>query len=211
MKSQLSRCLLAAASVVALILAAGETARADLIGFTYTTTASPATLTGGSLSTTSLATLTETPTASGLGVATSGIPLLIPIATYTVTSNAIGTDHDFFNGTITQLVTIQDTASGATGIFTLSEFYFGGVNQANTSITPSITVLPSWDSLLIGNHLYSIDFMMETYNNRTQQGSIQIGLAVTTAVPEPSALTLAGIGVLGFLAYARCRRPSHSR
>jgi hypothetical protein len=88
----------------------------------------------------------------------------------------------------------------------LLELFSGSVNKANTNITPSITVLPSSDSLLIGQNLYTIDFIDETFNNRTKTGTIAIGLDTQHAVPEPSGLTLAGIGALGFLAYSRWRR-----
>jgi hypothetical protein len=196
-----------AAAAAALTLGVGGAAHADLIGFTYQTTALSTTLTGTSSSTTSLATLTETPTPWGSGWATSGVPLLVPVATYTVSSNATGTDLDVFNGTITQQVTITDTASTATGTFTLLELFSGSVNHNNTNITPSITVLPSSDSLMIGSNVYNIDFIEEMYNNHTKVGTIQIGLeADAVTAPEPSGLTLAGIGALGMLAYSRWRR-----
>ena len=83
------------------------------------------------MSTTSLATLIETATPSGSGWATSGVPLLIPVATYTVSSNA---------------------TSG------------------------------------------------------TKTGTIQIGLEANATAPEPSGLSLAGIGARGFLAYSWWRR-----
>jgi hypothetical protein len=206
MNREFRTCLGTAAAAVALTLTVGAAAHADLIGFTYDTTASSTTLTGHSLSTTSLATLIETPTPSGSGWATSGGPLLIPVATYTVSSNATGTDLDVFNGTIPQQVTITDTASGGTGTFTLLELFSGSVNTINTNITPSITVLPWSDSLLIGQNSYTIDFLDETFNNRTKTGTIQIGLEANPAVPEPSGLTLAGIGAMGLLAYSRWRR-----
>jgi hypothetical protein len=195
-----------AAAAVAVNLGVGGAARADLIGFTYQTTASLTTLTGTSSSTTSQATLTETPTHWGSGWATSGVPLLVPVATYTVRSNATGTDLDVINGTITQQVTIKDSASGATGTFTLLELFSGSVNQNNTNITPSITVLPWSDSLQIGPNVYTIDFIEEMYSNRTRTGTIQIGLEADAVAPEPSALTLAGLGALGMLAYSRWRR-----
>jgi hypothetical protein len=135
------------------------------------------------------------------------MPLFIPVATYTVSSNATGRDLDIFHQTITEHVTIKDTASGHTGTFTLLERFSGSVNKANTAITPSITVLPWSDSLRIGRDIYRIEFLEETYNTHTKKGTIEIGLKVKAdaadPAPEPSGLTLAGLGALGLLAYAR--------
>jgi hypothetical protein len=212
MKRELRTCLGAIAAAVALTLAVGGTAQADLIGFTYHTTAASTILTGHSLHTTSQATLIETPVPSGSGRARSGMPWFIPVATYTVSSNATGRDLDIINQTITEQVTIRDTASGSTGTFTLLELFSGSVNQANTMIAPWILVLPWSDSLRIGRNIYRIEFLEETYDNRTKTGTIQIGLDAdaAAAAPEPSGLTLAGLGALGLLAYARWPR-GHAR
>ena len=74
------------ASAVAIGLVAGDAAVAGGVPFTYTTTASPTTLTAPTQgSTGNSAILTETPIVSGSGMATPTLSP-IPVATYTVPS-----------------------------------------------------------------------------------------------------------------------------
>jgi PEP-CTERM motif len=200
--------LFLAGLAVAIGLIASDAARAGSVPFTYTTTASTTTLTGTSqIGSGNTATLTETPVVSGSGEATS-TPSPIPVATYTVTFATPPSSSDsflFYDETITQDVTITDTTSGAKGTFVLTEAFFGILTGTNRNITPSISVSPLSNELNLGLNVYKAYYTQVTNNSNANLGTIQIGLEVTS-VPEPSSLTLAGMGIAGALAVYSRRR-----
>jgi hypothetical protein len=186
-------------------LAAGGTARAGSVPFTFTTTASPTTLTATNGS--AHATLTETPIASGSGVADTDPltdPIYVAIANITLTRTSTSKAYTF-NQSIIQDVTVTDTATGKTGEFVLTED-FSIPSGIHANITVSIEVADAQQNgLVIGNYLYEIGETGQTFNNHLDTGSLEIGL-YASAVPEPSTLNLAGMGVVGAIAYGRLRR-----
>jgi hypothetical protein len=191
---------------VAVGLIAGDAARAGTVPFTYAATASPTTLISSSGPNT--ATITETPVTSGSGTAETDLTTpttYVSIASYALSRTSTAPTYPF-DASITQDVTITDTASGKSATFVLTETFDVSVNGLYPNVTASITVAPSQTSgIMIGNYVYNIGVTNVNYGTTTYHGTIQMGL-YATAVPEPSSLTLAGMGLAGALAvYARRR------
>jgi hypothetical protein len=190
----LRRSLLAFAALA--VLGVGSDARAGQL-FSYASTPVPA------------VTAEPTTTVTYTGIAGSG---------ETDTDIAVGEiflappsgDGAVASGPITWSVDITDTASGDLGTFALTSTLFGSVTATSSLLDFTWTGDPV--SQVLGGFIYTvtakfIDVPVVQTDGSTTPGSLT-ATVTATAIPEPSTIAMAGIGLLGLAGTALRRRRS---
>ncbi|HEY7326761.1 MAG TPA: PEP-CTERM sorting domain-containing protein [Gemmataceae bacterium] len=192
----------------ALLLSATDSARADLISWTYNWEPSSAKIAadgGGS----GWIGLTNEPSKSSAG---SSNTVITNLRTF---STALQSTPDMFNhAAYTFTLNLRDNASQATGSLNFSGFFSGTLTDSSANIKNAITS-PTTQALTLGGNTYTVSLGNYTPPGppgATNAGSLNAFVTVTpgsggggvvSGVPEPSTLSLAALafpcaGVLGW-------------
>jgi hypothetical protein len=177
---------------LALLLAGAAEGRADLIHWTYSWSNSPAAVTADSPGT-SYITLSDAVTKEAVGDTD------IVATNLRVHSTAPRSQPDVFTDKgYTLTLKLTDEASGRSGQLVFTGAFNGKASAANDTITNTFTG-PVTQSLVLGDHVYTVT--IGAYTAPGPPGAANAGsigahaLVVINTLPEPGALTLAGLGV----------------
>jgi hypothetical protein len=179
--------------------------QAGTIPFTYT-----ATITSDTLSYMDMGAGSGTVTPTAISGTQSGVansaPSTLPASdaiggyTYTYSGGNYPPNAYFVTGSVDVQITVTDTASGQTGIFTVVETY-GNLVSSNT-VPPSPSLTGSGATVMIGNYSYTLNTTSIGTNINIPGTAILIGFQYTS-VPEPNSMAMLGIGMMGFFAFRR--------
>jgi hypothetical protein len=106
-------------------------------------------------------------------------------------------------------LSITDQPSNQTGLFNLAGTFTISNFTPGSAIQDVTFTSPSTQSLVIGGGAYTIStyrFSPDTVNDASSVGGFGLRVDAVSAVPEPSSLALAGIGVAGLAGYGLRRR-----
>jgi hypothetical protein len=200
---------------IAFLLGWPAAAQADLIAWSYDwTTATPSVFADGG----STGRLDIFPTA-GSTVSTTDIIASIIETFSTASPDSLDT---FTNTPYSLSVTLTDTASGASALFTFTGTLNGTFSSSPITNITSVFDSPNPQSALLGTNTYTVTLTDFVTPGRTVMGFILAHVEVVpeanvpeanVPVPEPSALVLAGLGlvVLGGKTWPSWRRHSSGR
>jgi hypothetical protein len=194
------------------LLGAGQV-RAEMIGFSYSWTAQPSVIPGGTGSVALAAAVPGTSSAE-LG---SSTPTFIPGATLTTTSSAT-TTPDSFSSPFNLKVHLTDTASNLSGDLTYSGTLAGKLTSTTSQLNATFSS-PFTQMLTLGTHVYTVTIDPSLVNlptpGATSPASIDAKVTVASAgpvgppthqTPEPASLVLGATAVLGLFARRAWRR-----
>jgi hypothetical protein len=201
---------LAAASAV--LWLAASPVRADLMpSFSYSWDQSPTTIAADGSATGSIS--------ISVGSGTGTAPTTIVAANLSVISSAIAPSLDTYTNKAYQLtLSLTDSTSGQTGKFVFNGILNGSANTTSSNFTNSYVGATSLTDH-IGQYDYTVQILspvLPSITGGTTQGGISaqvtavpddgsgVGKGVSTS-PEPSALLLAGPGVLLVAGWRRVR------
>jgi hypothetical protein len=191
-----------------LLLAESNGARAELIQWSYSWSRSPVQVHADSPGTGYIS------LSNGSGLKSAAGNSFLTATNLDAHSTATDSNPDVFtNKTYTLSLFLQDHDSGNTGTVTFTGEFNGTLSANNSNVTNTF-IGPTTQTLLLGEHLYTVTigpFVAPGPTGADASGSIgaraEVRVSTIFHTPEPSSCLLALVGMAG-VAFARPRRRS---